>query len=154
MYGPGARPDEAVGIEALRVGPQVGTMMRQVDRGRHVDVRRHAYDCFTLKKGKGVSKLESCKLSFTGATLTIKDGGGVDDHLTWIVTASDATGNAQHRVADRAVPARRRERGRLADMSRVSCGGPHEHEASTRDLKVRIPASPRRLASPPTSRYR
>ena len=52
-----------------------------------------AYDCFAFKKGKRVSKLESCKVSFAGDTLTIKDSGGIDDHIAWTVRAADDTGN-------------------------------------------------------------
>jgi hypothetical protein len=52
-----------------------------------------SYDCFAIKRGKRVSKLESCVVSFTGSTVTIHDVGGYGDHVTWTVGASDDTGN-------------------------------------------------------------
>jgi hypothetical protein len=52
------------------------------------------YDCFTFtKKGRRVSKLESCIVSFAGDTLTIHDVGGYGDQVTWTVTATDDSGN-------------------------------------------------------------
>ena len=53
-----------------------------------------AYDCFTFtKKGKRIDKTESCVVTFDGTTITILDSGGVDDHITWDVVASDIYGN-------------------------------------------------------------
>ncbi len=52
------------------------------------------YDCFAFtKKGKRVSKLESCIVSFLGNTLAIHDVGGYGDHITWTVEAPDDSGN-------------------------------------------------------------
>jgi subtilisin family serine protease len=52
------------------------------------------YDCFALtKKGKRIDKTDSCVVTFDGATLTIWDSGGVDDHISWTVEASDIHGN-------------------------------------------------------------
>jgi hypothetical protein len=53
-----------------------------------------SYDCFNFtKKGRRVSKLESCIVSFVGDTLTIHDVGGYGDHVTWTVEAADDSGN-------------------------------------------------------------
>ena len=53
-----------------------------------------AYDCFFLtKKGKRIDKTESCVVSFEGTVITILDSGGVGDHITWTVQASDIYGN-------------------------------------------------------------
>jgi hypothetical protein len=53
-----------------------------------------SYDCFTFtKKGKRISKLESCVVSFAGNTLSIADVGGYGDHITWTVEAPDDSGN-------------------------------------------------------------
>jgi hypothetical protein len=52
------------------------------------------FDCFTFtKKGKRISKLESCIVSFAGNTVTIHDVGGYGDHVTWTVEAPDDSGN-------------------------------------------------------------
>jgi len=53
-----------------------------------------SYDCFTFtKKGRRVSKLESCVVSFAGNTLSIADVGGYGDHISWTVEAPDDSGN-------------------------------------------------------------
>lgn len=53
-----------------------------------------SYDCFTLtKKGRRVSKLESCIVSFAGDTLTVHDVGGYGDRIAWTVEATDDSGN-------------------------------------------------------------
>lgn len=52
------------------------------------------YDCFAFtKKGKRISKLESCVVSFAGNTLSIHDVGGYGDHIQWTVEAPDDSGN-------------------------------------------------------------
>lgn len=52
------------------------------------------YDCLTFtKKGKRISKLESCIVSFAGDTLTIHDVGGYGDVIQWSVEAADDSGN-------------------------------------------------------------
>jgi subtilisin-like proprotein convertase family protein len=54
-----------------------------------------SYDCYTFtKKGKRIDKRESCVVSFTGATLTITNSGGVGDIIQWTVAASDGSGNS------------------------------------------------------------
>jgi hypothetical protein len=51
-------------------------------------------DCFTFtKKGRRVSKLESCVVSFADATLTVHDVGGYGDVIEWTVGALDDSGN-------------------------------------------------------------
>jgi hypothetical protein len=53
-----------------------------------------AYDCFAFtKKGRRISKLESCVVSFLGDTLAIHDIGGYGDHIQWTVRAPDDSGN-------------------------------------------------------------
>lgn len=53
-----------------------------------------AFDCFKFtKKGKRIDKRDSCRVSFSGNTITIADAGGVDDHISWTVEATDGSGN-------------------------------------------------------------
>ncbi len=53
-----------------------------------------SYDCFAFtKKGRRVSKLESCVVSFAGNTLSVHDVGGYGDHISWTVEAPDDSGN-------------------------------------------------------------
>jgi hypothetical protein len=57
------------------------------------------YDCFKIaKNGKIIDKKESCDVSFTGATVTILDSGGVGDIITWKVEASDCAGNVAQQL--------------------------------------------------------
>lgn len=52
------------------------------------------FDCFKLtKKGKRVDKTGSCIVEVEGTTVTVLDSGGVGDHITWEVTATDGAGN-------------------------------------------------------------
>ena len=52
------------------------------------------YDCYTYtKKGKRIDKTESCVVDVAGDTITILDSGGVDDHITWTISATDSSGN-------------------------------------------------------------
>ena len=52
------------------------------------------YDCYKLtKKGKRIDKTGSCVVEVNGDTITILDSGGVGDHITWDVTATDDGGN-------------------------------------------------------------
>ena len=54
-----------------------------------------SYDCYTFtKKGKRIDKRDSCAVSFSGATVTISDSGGVGDIIQWTVTAQDGSGNS------------------------------------------------------------
>ena len=59
------------------------------------------FDCFKhTKKGKRIDKTSSCQVSFAGDTVTIDDSGGVDDHITWDVTATDGSGNVTNKVCE------------------------------------------------------
>jgi hypothetical protein len=52
------------------------------------------FDCFKhTKKGKRIDKTESCAIVVEGDAITILDSGGVGDHITWTVRASDSCGN-------------------------------------------------------------
>ena len=52
------------------------------------------YDCsFINGAGKVVDKKESCVVEFWDDTITIQDSGGVGDHITWTVLATDGSGN-------------------------------------------------------------
>jgi hypothetical protein len=52
------------------------------------------YDCYKFtKKGKRIDKTGSCVVEVNGDTITILDSGGVGDHITWDVTATDVGGN-------------------------------------------------------------
>lgn len=54
-----------------------------------------SYDCFKLtKKGKRISKTESCVVSIARDQITILDTGGVADMIEWEVTATDGSGNS------------------------------------------------------------
>ena len=59
------------------------------------------FDCFTFtKKGKRIDKTESCAVSFADDTISILDSGGVGDHITWNVTATDGGGNLTNAVCE------------------------------------------------------
>jgi hypothetical protein len=52
------------------------------------------YDCYKYtKKGKRIDKTESCVVEVADDTITILDSGGVDNHITWTITATDGSGN-------------------------------------------------------------
>ena len=52
------------------------------------------YDCHKVnKKGKVISKLDSCVVAINGNEVTITDSGGVDDIITITATATDDCGN-------------------------------------------------------------
>jgi hypothetical protein len=52
------------------------------------------YDCYTYtKKGKRIDKTESCVVGIQGDTITILDSGGVGDHISWTVLATDNCDN-------------------------------------------------------------
>ena len=64
-----------------------------------------AFDCFTFtKNGTRVDKTqggkEACKVSFDGNTVTISDTGGVNDHITWTVESTDASGNTSQTTCE------------------------------------------------------
>jgi len=64
-----------------------------------------AFDCFTFtRNGTRVDKTqggkEACKVSFDGDTVTISDTGGVDDHITWTVESTDASGNTSQTTCE------------------------------------------------------
>ncbi len=53
-----------------------------------------SYDCFAFTaRGRRVSKLGSCVVSFADDTLRIEDVGGIGTHITWTVEATDDSGN-------------------------------------------------------------
>ena len=59
------------------------------------------YDCFKFtNKGKRVDKRESCNVSVAGSTINILDTGGVGDHITWTVVATDDNGNSAQRQCE------------------------------------------------------
>jgi len=59
-----------------------------------VSVEVQGYDCWAINgAGKLIDKTESCVVAFAGDTLTINDSGGVGDHITWTVVATDGAGN-------------------------------------------------------------
>jgi hypothetical protein len=59
------------------------------------------YDCYKYtKKGKRIDKTESCVVEVAGDTITILDSGGVDDHITWTISATDSSGNTAQLVCE------------------------------------------------------
>jgi hypothetical protein len=53
-----------------------------------------SYDCYKYtKKGKRIDKTESCIVEIAGDQIIIRDSGGVDDHISWTVEATDDCGN-------------------------------------------------------------
>lgn len=53
-----------------------------------------SYDCFAYtSRGRRVSKLESCEVSFAADSLQVEDVGGIGDHIMWTVEAVDDSGN-------------------------------------------------------------
>jgi hypothetical protein len=52
------------------------------------------FDCFDFtKKEKRIDKKESCIVQVSGNTITIIDGGGIGDNITWTVSSTDGCGN-------------------------------------------------------------
>lgn len=52
------------------------------------------FDCYALtKKGKRIDKTGSCVVQLGDGMITILDSGGVGDNISWIVHASDSSGN-------------------------------------------------------------
>ncbi len=52
------------------------------------------FHCYEIKSnGKVIDKGESCEVTFEGNCITIWDSGGVNDHITWHVVATDCCGN-------------------------------------------------------------
>lgn len=52
------------------------------------------FDCFFINPdGRQVDKKESCVVTVSDDTVTIVDSGGVGDHITWTVNATDSSGN-------------------------------------------------------------
>ena len=59
------------------------------------------YDCYTYtKKGKRIDKTESCIVEVADDTITILDSGGVDDHITWTIMATDSSGNTSQELCE------------------------------------------------------
>ncbi len=59
------------------------------------------FDCFAIKRnGRVQDKTESCEVSFADDTITILNSGGVGDHITWNVTATDGSGNQTDAVCE------------------------------------------------------
>lgn len=59
------------------------------------------YDCFKYtKKDKRIDKTESCVVEVAGDTITILDSGGVNDHITWTIRATDSCGNVAERECE------------------------------------------------------
>ena len=66
-----------------------------------VSVEITEYDCYTYtKKGKRIDKTESCIVDVAGDTITILDSGGVDDHITWTIRATDSSGNTSEELCE------------------------------------------------------
>ena len=47
----------------------------------------------TWKNPAGKTVTRDCEVILSGATITINDSGGVGDVISWIVTATDTSGN-------------------------------------------------------------
>jgi hypothetical protein len=59
-----------------------------------VDAEITEFECFQFtKSGKKIDKGESCVVTFSDDTINILDSGGVGDHITWTVSATDDSGN-------------------------------------------------------------
>jgi len=59
------------------------------------------YDCFKFtKKDKLINKINSCEVSIEKDTTTILDSGGVGDHITWSMFASDGSGNVSEEICE------------------------------------------------------
>jgi hypothetical protein len=59
------------------------------------------FDCFMFtKKGKRIDKTGSCVVQLNGGTVTIADSGGVNDHITWTVVATDGSGNTTTKTCE------------------------------------------------------
>jgi hypothetical protein len=52
------------------------------------------YECFKINgAGKVVDKTKSCKVTLAGPTVTIKNTGGVGQHIQWTARGVDGSGN-------------------------------------------------------------
>ena len=52
------------------------------------------YDCYTYtKKGKRIDKTGSCVVDIAENQITVLDSGGVNDHISWTIEATDGCGN-------------------------------------------------------------
>ena len=59
------------------------------------------YDCYAYtKKGVRINKTYSCQVAFSGDTITVRDAGGVGDHIAWTVEATDENGNSTTKSCD------------------------------------------------------
>jgi hypothetical protein len=62
------------------------------------------YDCYKYtKKGKLISKLDSCVVEYSDDTMTILDSGGVGTFINWTVSATDERGNVSEATCEVAV---------------------------------------------------
>jgi hypothetical protein len=62
------------------------------------------YDCYKYtKKGKLISKLDSCVVEYADDTITILDSGGVDTNIAWTVQATDEGGNVSEATCEMVV---------------------------------------------------
>ncbi|MDP2270079.1 MAG: hypothetical protein Q8K32_05045 [Archangium sp.] len=60
-----------------------------------------AVECFKISpNGNRVPKDKACGATFTGATLNLPKGGGVDDQIQWTVRAVDLAGNVTTRTCE------------------------------------------------------
>ena len=52
------------------------------------------YDCWAINgAGRRIDKKGACVVRFADNTLTVEDSGGVGDHITWTLSATDGNGN-------------------------------------------------------------
>jgi hypothetical protein len=62
--------------------------------GCEVTTEVTGYDCFWFNPaGKRVDRTKGCEVVLQNGRITILDSGGVGDHITWDVTATDEAGN-------------------------------------------------------------
>jgi hypothetical protein len=65
------------------------------------DARIVNYDCYAFtKKGVRINKTYSCQVTFNGDTITVRDSGGVGDHIAWTIEATDENGNSTTKSCD------------------------------------------------------
>ena len=53
------------------------------------------YTCYAVNRdGRKIDKGASCQVAYRGDTVTIADTGGIGNHIAWVVSATDGSGNA------------------------------------------------------------
>ncbi len=62
------------------------------------------YTCYRVNgSGKTTDFTDSCRVSFSGGTITIRNSNGIDHHVRWSLRAEDDSGNVTTKTCEVAV---------------------------------------------------